>query len=1355
MAIQIKFDKSYNPIQPTLVLATRSGRKLGAIPATNIRFQDNMNAASEMSFSVYRDRGDNSAAIWDAITDLRLVWCKEWDAWFEIEVEISETDALMKTVSGTSLAEAELSQINLYEIEINTEEDVENYTKLHPDDDYSPTVLYDPEHPSQSLLHRLLQKAPHYSIGHVDTELADKQRTFSFDNKSIYDAFQEVAEELECLFVLDNSTRNADGTVEEIMSAFSTQAIFGNVDMNNRPVIRWTQELVDRWEDALESYDIDTSELIGSISTVLGTAFTYDNLDIAFTPIVKTDSGDVYILSSDEADEYICALFDELAESHPNGWSTEDFLRLDANNDITINGVHVQRIIADVGENAISTSEHMHDFGVGGTIEEWAESLSLGDLQRVAMYVRKYGVSTFDDLRDALENGEMDGSEFGGGIIGMPSRTVSVYSVDNYGESTNIFVSTENLTDEVRLTTDVGEIKNCFKLQAGDDVMSAALRACNPNGSDYIWFFSDDMKTDMSHELASALDDYETDYDIINGIDFNSKHIVKASGGYSISSGCILTNGEKDLLLPDPQTDPPTVIDMDGYAGLVNTQYRAMERIDELTHTMSPGIDTTKPTIDHEKAAVDAAFANNSGFVAVSDVSRASEATVKSALKSRARAIVDSRFKVDVSSVSQPEEGATAWSGVVRISEYGDESIYRDSSVSFAVTDDLEKYIEQNIDIVLNKRESVKDAYDIPAIAKMPYSSDQEKAAFAEKVAMYSLKRLESLYDALRACMDIMIEQDVASGTWNEDIKSDLYDPYREKLGYTEREIAIRQQSITSVEQVLAKLTNQIATINDILNLENYLGSGAYLELSAYRRDDTYQNDNYISDGLTDAEIIENARQFYEAAIKECGKAAYGTHTISAKLANLLVIKEFEPIADAFEVGNYIRIEIDGRIFKLRMLQYEIDYENIGDLTVEFSDYNALRDGATEIASILKNASSMSSSFSYVARQADKGKKANEQLTETTQNGLDLTKTRIVDNPDNQCITMDENGMLCRRKDPATGEYDPRQLKIINNGMYITADNWDTVSAAFGNILYYHPTQKVKESYGAIAQAFIGDEFVLGDMFSYHGALFYIKSEMGGKRFRVLCLNGCGVPEAHRNVYSTLGSTGDSIYGVMRSRLDSLSDLDNISTIISQGYITALVSPAFYTDFYSLWVTRTDEGVYDQFNYAAIRDGIFYSNCGMEVMDITSFVGHIISVDNKVLLADSDDISGNTIGEFGAFLLPSQVEGTDYVAGTLDSCIIWLNGDGTVTGQIVLDSFEVSDDLDAVGKIVEVLELNETQREYIGGATDIVLENGDTIRCIFGMEDNKLQTIFRPSASVLGYSGGAVINLRLESQSRQ
>ena len=120
MAVKIKFDKTHNVIQPTFVLSTRAGEKLGPIPAVDISVSDNFNSAFEMEFKVYKYNNGIVYDRWDDISDFKLVWCREWNVWFEMSVTLRDNDSTVKDVSCVSVGEAELSQLILHDIEINT-----------------------------------------------------------------------------------------------------------------------------------------------------------------------------------------------------------------------------------------------------------------------------------------------------------------------------------------------------------------------------------------------------------------------------------------------------------------------------------------------------------------------------------------------------------------------------------------------------------------------------------------------------------------------------------------------------------------------------------------------------------------------------------------------------------------------------------------------------------------------------------------------------------------------------------------------------------------------------------------------------------------------------------------------------------------------------------------------------------------------------------------------------------------------------------------------------------------------------------------------------------------------------------
>ena len=83
---------------------------------------------------------------------------------------------------------------------------------------------------------------------------------------------------------------------------------------------------------------------------------------------------------------------------------------------------------------------------------------------------------------------------------------------------------------------------------------------------------------------------------------------------------------------------------------------------------------------------------------------------------------------------------------------------------------------------------------------------------------------------------------------------------------------------------------------------------------------------------------------------------------------------------------------------------------------------------------------------------------------------------KIIDNADNQNISWDSHGLLCKEYLPITDTYDDKQLKLINRGLYLTDDNWLTSRAGIGDFTFWNPqTQQMEETYGVIADTLVGN----------------------------------------------------------------------------------------------------------------------------------------------------------------------------------------------------------------------------------------------------------------------------------------
>lgn len=892
-------DTSGNVEDISFVLAKKNGDKLGNIVnVDNIVAKHSMKEASDITFAAHKKMNDNIIKCWNDIKDFKLVWIPEWDMWYEITVEVNEEDENIKNISGKTLGEAELSQIMLYGIEINTETDIAR-------EEYKiPTTFYNPDHPEASLMDRLLtDKAPHYKIKHIDKSLMNLQRTFTFDDTSIYDALQEVSEELDCLF------------------------IFGcGSDENGKP------------ERTISVYDL-------------------------------------------EANCIDCGNRDTFVHKCPKCGSTNIIL--------------------------------------------------------------------------------------------------------GYGEYTNVFISRDNLADEITYSVDTDSVKNCMKLEAGDDLMTAAIRSCNPNGTDYIYYFPDEMREEMSPELQEKLKSYDALYEKYQS-DYNFTINDSFVTNYNALVNKYKTYEEN---LKDTEIKNPIV----GYPKLMRIYFDTIDMVQLLRNKLMPPVD--KPD-NNAKSQGEYLMANLPSSASTTSLKNLSVSTADNIMVMLAQSIVKGVFKVTVTNTTLSNN---VWKGKFNLENYADkDDKFTSQFVSISINENYESYVKQRIDSILAR--SDENYYDIVGLFK------QDMTVFKSQLKKYCLNTLQIFQKCCQSCIDMMVQQGISSnstssiyGINTKVLYENVYIPYYNKMNAIQDEIKVREDELYTVE---GKYNNQnqlvqdgiqieieriITEVQDTLNFKNYIGIDLYKEFSSFIRMDKFSNDNYISDGLNNTDLMKNAIEFITVATKELFKSASLQHSITGTIKNFLRMKEFEPVTNNFKNGNWICVGIDDKVYQLRIIEYEIDFSDTQNISVTFSDVVSAPDGMTDLESILSNSSKMATSYNGVTRQSTINTNFKNKMNEMIAKGLSMTNTKIVSNADNQDIIWDEHGLLCREYDDIISDYTDSQLKIINHGIYITDDNWKTARAGIGNFIYFDPKDKTyKESYGVIADTLVSNLILTSEVGIYN-----------------------------------------------------------------------------------------------------------------------------------------------------------------------------------------------------------------------------------------------------------------------------
>lgn len=929
----IEISPDGQPITPDLVLSYRGGTKQGIIH--NVQSLTNANAlveTAEISFDVYKEIDGVKCQLWDDLRDFRLVYIPHLDTstfnpWYELSVEVDENDCTIKHCQGVHLQEAELGQLTLNGVEINTEDDIAR-------DDYSPTIIYDPKNPEASALDRILKdKASHYTIVHVDSSIANLQRTFSWDGSSIKDAFDDIANEVECLFKYGEYTNN-DGKIHRTISVY---------DLNDRCM--------------------------------------------------------------------------------------------------------------ECGERGSFTTKVCQKCGSANI---------------------NYG----------------------------------------YGTDSGIFLSHENFAGDITYSSNKDSVKNCFRLVAGDDLMTATIRNINPSGSQYIWYLSDSVRADMSQALQDKLKAYDTEYE-----SYSTKKQIDIPSTV-ISEYNALINKYK--LYDDTLTNVnyPIV----GYSALTDVYYSALNFYSLLKTTLAPASEHGEKTT----AAKELAKLTTSSLspLGIQNAEISSSATVTSAVQNYAKVFIDTSLYRITAKCNIYE--AKVWKGTITLTGYSnDEDTATSAELTVYVSDATPDFIKCQIEKAMKKNEV--DATGTVALFK------KIESEFKQALSFYSVDNLNILASIARGCLDILIQQGVADP--ENELYSSMYLPYYNRSVWIQDELREREADVLKLrgtrsnpDGVLDYIEKQRQAIANKLDLRSYLGEALWIEFCSFRRDDTYQNDNFISDGLSDTELIAQAKEFIKNAEREIVKSATLQHTISCNLNNFLLVKEqdveespvpivtldgihiithnqlylvkgnatFSPLLVNFEVGNWVHIEIDGVIYKLRLTSYKIDYDNLDKLDVEFSDVTHGLDYMSDTQSILAQAQSMATSYSMVQHQANKGNNANKQIMDMVENGLNLTNKRIVNAADNQNMVVDESGLLMREKNEFGDDYSAEQTKIINHGFYYTNDGWKTVKTGLGKYIYYDPeTGTYKEDYGIIAHKIVGN-IILGNELGIYNMSGSVKIDQNG-----------------------------------------------------------------------------------------------------------------------------------------------------------------------------------------------------------------------------------------------------------------
>lgn len=716
-------------------------------------------------------------------------------------------------------------------------------------------------------------------------------------------------------------------------------------------------------------------------------------------------------------------------------------------------------------------------------------------------------------------------------------------NIGGIGEDTNITVGTDNLSDEITLAPD-GNMKNCFIIEGGDDIITDTVEGILPSGNKKLYMFSPETKQLFSSKLQKKYDEYLTQFnssrepyeksleieygildlilylqsgrmpspetpdtpdDAVDGTDSGLKrevtHIIQTYStlfpnglGHTDNSDTISRNGIVRQVLSLFVHDGYMIRQENGNYDKEKLRWTGDILVYEIRNNSSQAI---------------VHVSDNSSTIEYSDKDKqdTSSFCIKFSedyttyLKQMVAITTKNYEFIEEQGLNQPKE----WQRYSLHRLYSYESGYQ------ACIETLEEIIcKSDTSAIVDKAKLIKEKYYNRKIEISDYMTRLEDIIFHLcsyfgnfNIIPSSVKSEPTIFATGNSAFLNMVHY-IRHGTWAGESENEITDHpiYCKNCGSKNVTLTGCNQCKTANIATYSELAQtvyenymlnhtpletqrkQIRENNDLRKFlkDPETKEDLYPELCSFIREDVYTNSNFISDGLSNSELIQKSRELVQKAEQELAKACISQHTLSGNIYSFAAYshlsKEDFPISgvyDGFKLGNFMRyFADDGKTYKLRLSSEEFSWTDSGaELNVEFTDVIEYSNGGiSDLASLMQTMGSLATSFDSVKKQAEQGVEANHTFQKIKDEGLQSALSNVLNARDID-VQIDEHGITLRKFDYELDDYSPFQMKLINRNIVMTADGWNNAKLAIG--LGRYNDELV---YGVWADLLVGDLIV-------------------------------------------------------------------------------------------------------------------------------------------------------------------------------------------------------------------------------------------------------------------------------------
>lgn len=288
-------------------------------------------------------------------------------------------------------------------------------------------------------------------------------------------------------------------------------------------------------------------------------------------------------------------------------------------------------------------------------------------------------------------------------------------------------------------------------------------------------------------------------------------------------------------------------------------------------------------------------------------------------------------------------------------------------------------------------------------------------------------------------------------------------------------EIEVEQTAIDTKLAEMKAISDQCNILSFFSGADN---ANLLKELRCYWVDGKYTNDTLKGlDGDTVAENLSLSKELMEAGKVELQRVAQPRFTFTVTSANFLKMPQFQKFAQQLEMGRSVTVEKnESTRYEAALTEMSFSLDESDTFSLVFSNSLKLTDWGFTYADLFKSVSDTSRAVQSNWTNLMEYSREKETISNLLINSLDRTLRAGLDNAYNQEFVVDTSGILGRKFKNDNTAYEKEQLRIINNVIMFTNDNWQTASAALGKVTYVDPMDSSKSitKYGLVAEAIVG-----------------------------------------------------------------------------------------------------------------------------------------------------------------------------------------------------------------------------------------------------------------------------------------